>query len=206
MPVTAPNPHATATGFGPLRHVSRREVLYLPGDEPESVYFLAGGDIRLSQIQPDGRMLDILAGPPGRIFGELEVLLDIPRKTQAIAGPVGALVRSMTRAAFLAQLAGTSAIQNRIIHDLAAKALESDRLAGEMACQRAGIRLEMFLTRQYAGGRRRLRTTHTELAQLVGVNRETVTRILGDLVERGAVMVEPRYVTVVRPDLLVHGT
>jgi CRP/FNR family transcriptional regulator, dissimilatory nitrate respiration regulator len=53
------------------RHVPKREVLFLQGDEGHSVYLLLSGQVQLHKNAPDGSQTVIKVVGPGEIFAEV---------------------------------------------------------------------------------------------------------------------------------------
>src|SRR3954447_23092864 len=68
-----------------LKEVRRRQVVYLPGDPGQSVFFVNGGRVKISKVTRDGKELTLAYRGPGEIFGEL-ALIDVgPREEMAEA-------------------------------------------------------------------------------------------------------------------------
>lgn len=63
----------------------KKERVYLPGQPGQSIYLLKKGVVKISKVTPDGRELTLAFLKPGEIFGELEVMGETARDTQAEA-------------------------------------------------------------------------------------------------------------------------
>ena len=63
----------------------KKETIYLPGEPGKSIYLLKKGVVKISKVTPDGRELTLAFLKPGEIFGELEVMGETTRDTQAEA-------------------------------------------------------------------------------------------------------------------------
>src|SRR5437588_1154334 len=91
-----------------LKEVRRRQVVYLPGDPGQSVYFLNGGRVKISKVTRDGKELTLAYRGPGEVFGELAIVDGGPREEMAEAVE-NALITEMKREQFehLVQTEGT---------------------------------------------------------------------------------------------------
>ena len=76
-----------------------KEVLYFPGDPSDSVFLLKEGNVKISQLTPDGKKLTLDILNPGELFGEAAITgPDAERDTMAEAlTPVHVCVASKDR-------------------------------------------------------------------------------------------------------------
>ena len=82
-----------------LKEVRRRQVVYLPGDPGQAVYFVNGGRVKISKVTRDGKELTLAYRGPGEIFGELVMIDGGPREEMAEAME-NALITEIDRAEF----------------------------------------------------------------------------------------------------------
>src|SRR6478609_8901327 len=68
-----------------LKEVRRRQVVYLPGDPGQAVYFVNGGRVKISKVTRDGKELTLDYRGPGDLFGELCLIDGGPREEMAEA-------------------------------------------------------------------------------------------------------------------------
>ncbi|MGI9541654.1 MAG: Crp/Fnr family transcriptional regulator [Cyclobacteriaceae bacterium] len=54
-----------------MQHLSKGQIIYLPEDVEDTIYFLKKGKVKISKSAPNGRELIIYLLHPGEIFGEL---------------------------------------------------------------------------------------------------------------------------------------
>jgi CRP-like cAMP-binding protein len=177
-----------------VRTYAPGEEIFGPKREPENVWLVEHGLVRLHRLAPDGRQVTIALVRPGHVFGGISVLSDSPRISFAEAMRRSTcwripretflrVVRSDPEAGFAItkEVAGRMARIESRLEDLAFRNVESRlartllRLAEEFG-QPAGdwIQLEVSLTQ-------------AELATLVGTTRQSISETLGGLVARGAV-------------------
>src|SRR3954466_14864837 len=102
IPLLADVPHEVVSRLAEqvqLLEVRRRQVVYLPGDPGQTVYFVNGGRGEISQGPRDGKELTRAYRGPGEIFGELALIDGGPREEMAEAVD-NALITEIDRAEF----------------------------------------------------------------------------------------------------------
>src|SRR3954447_14036322 len=82
-----------------LLEVRRRQVVYLPGDPGQTVYFVNGGRVKISKVTRDGKELTLAYRGPGELFGELALVDGGPREEMAEAVE-NALITEIERGEF----------------------------------------------------------------------------------------------------------
>ena len=70
---------------GHLRTFKRQSLVYSSGDQSSRVYFICSGEVKISRYTPDGRELPLDHIGAGMVFGEMEILLEKSRESQAVA-------------------------------------------------------------------------------------------------------------------------
>jgi len=167
-------------------------MIFGPTREPENVWLVEHGLVRIHRLVPDGREVTIALVRPGHVFGEVPVLSDSPRVSFAEAMRRSTcwrvpretflrVVRSDPDAGFAIskEIAGRIARIESRLEDLSFRSVESRvarallQLAEDFG-QPAGewVQLELPLTR-------------AELATLVGTTRQSVSESVQGLVKRG---------------------
>lgn len=68
------------------------DVIFSEGDEGNWAYLVQSGQIEISASKPDGSSHVLAVLGPGRLFGEMALLDDVPRMATARALTVSALV------------------------------------------------------------------------------------------------------------------
>src|SRR5262245_39196813 len=82
-----------------MREVRRRQVIYLPGDPGQAVFFVNGGRVKISKVTRDGKELTLAYRGPGEVFGELVMIDGGPREEMAEAME-NALITELPRGEF----------------------------------------------------------------------------------------------------------
>ncbi|MDZ7576908.1 MAG: Crp/Fnr family transcriptional regulator [Candidatus Nanopelagicales bacterium] len=172
----------------PMSQLPVGQMLYSPGRHTEVLFILKKGRIRLFQIGIDGRTMTTGIISPGQIFGEMAVLGQHLDQTHAeTLEPC--VVCLMSRADVERLLLSDSRIATRVAEFLGSRVAELERRLGDSVLKSAPERIAATLARLAGeeGQMAAVRLTHEQLADLVGTSRETATKVLGDLSDRGLV-------------------
>jgi CRP-like cAMP-binding protein len=188
-------------------HGRRGEVICARGELLPGVVAVAYGMLKLALRRADGEEKVVRFLGAGECFGEASVLLSQPSRVEAVALEESQLV--VAPAPMLRRLVE---LDRRFAHNLV------DTLAGrsldllaelEASVQQCGVqRLACLLESLAEPGRQagrwvvRLPATKTAVAARLGVKKETLSRMLRGLAERGLIEVTGREVAILdRPGL-----
>lgn len=169
----------------PMSQLPAGQTIYSP-DRPTQVLFIVKqGRIRLFQIGIDGRTITTSIITPGQVFGEMAALGQALDQTWAeTIEPC--VVCLMSRQDVQRLLLSDPRIAVRVAEFLGSRVADLERRLGDTVLRTAPARIAATLARMGADGET-IRLTHGQLADLVGTSRETTTKVLGDLAERGVV-------------------
>ncbi|MFV0460019.1 MAG: Crp/Fnr family transcriptional regulator [Actinomycetales bacterium] len=184
----------------PMRRLLAGQLIYSPGQPAEVLFILKAGRIRLFQVGQDGRTVTLGFVVPGEIFGEMSMLGQHLEHTFAEADE-DCLVCVMGRRDVERLLLADSRIATRVAEHLGRRVAELERRLGESVLLSAPDRIVATVLRMSAGGRA-IRVTHEQLAELVGSTRETTTKVLGELSDRGLVALRRGRIVVLDQDSL----
>ena len=180
------------------------ETIFHEGDPGDAMHVIASGRAKISIESLEGDEAILVTLGPGEVFGELVLLDGAPRSAAAIA--VEPTVTYMLGSPdFGPLLAENEAFRSAILRNLAQELrrltvhvseLHFLDLAGRLASRLArmadeaapGQREEVRLGRAY---------TQTELAAMIGGTRQSVNRVVAELVSEGLLRVEPNDLVVV---------
>ena len=192
-------------------HVAPGRDISAEAGSQDGLFIVVRGKVKLAWRCAGGDRLVGLLGP-GDSFGEWDLLDPEPQPMAALAvGPavVLAVDADLLRAAVTERpelglcLLRLLARRLRLAHALVADCMFDD----------AGVRVAkhlLMLGRRFGvvsgGGQTLVRhdLTQTELAQLIGISRESVNRILHSFAARGWIRVLPKALVIERPDLLAR--
>lgn len=181
-------------------------MIFGPVPNPQSVYLLEHGLVRIYRLSPDGAETTFGYIRPGEVFGELAVFSTRPRESYASAVGVARVWR-LAREAMMAVLATHPGIAIAISKQVGSrmKRIESrvEHLVFRPVPSRlAGILLELaedFGRREEDHLLLDLQITQQELATLIGASRQAVNASLRRLQCDGVVRREGRRLALLRP-------
>jgi len=169
-----------------MREVPSGTIFYTPEQTQEVLFILKKGRVRLYQLSSDGRKLTIGTLEEGTIFGQMALLGQILQ--QKFAEALSACVLCvMSQDDVENVLLSDQRIAVRITEIMGKRLIEAENRLLELAYMQAPARIAVQLVRMAenrAEGSRKTQPvvtcTHEELADLVGVHRETATKILNE--------------------------
>jgi CRP-like cAMP-binding protein len=171
----------------PMKQVPAGTRFYSPDQPLEVLFILKLGRIRLYQVTPDGRELTMGILEAGTIFGEMSLVGQALNQNFAEA-LTPCLLCLMSREDVKQILLSEPRIAIRITEIIGKRLLETETRLLELAYKHAPARVAAQLLRMADNrpgwlGRKsfpEVQCTHEELAALVGVHRETATKILNE--------------------------
>lgn len=183
--------------------------VFQEGDPGDSCYIVRAGSCRVTREHPDGRAITLANLGPGAIFGELAMLdgearsasVEATEQTELLALPAGDL-RALLRQ--------HPEMGEKLIVALTRRLREANERLTRQSFQTvpsrvAGV-LNQLLTEDALTPRIRdgvtIRLRQSDLAQLAGTSRESVSRFLATLERAGVVEVGRAKVTVLQPERL----
>jgi len=184
--------------------------LYRVGDQGDAVYVLLAGRIKTYKIAPNGREVILWFGFPGELFGLLEAPHHRGRMVSVEACETSE-VAEIPSARFREFLARHPAVSQLLVQIIASRlGILANRLVYLMAdnAEARIAKLLVDLAARYHDPRNAsehpIDLTHQEIADITGVQRQTVTRILGRFTGRGALSVRYRKISIRDRELLAR--
>jgi CRP/FNR family transcriptional regulator, cyclic AMP receptor protein len=184
-----------------MREVRRRQVIYLPGDPGQAVFFVNGGRVKISKVTRDGKELTLAYRGPGEVFGELVMIDGGPREEMAEAME-NALITELERSEFERLVQKEGMIGYRLAKVIAQRRREVENKIEQLIFKDVNAKLAELLLRlatEYGiedsrGTLVSLKITHQEMANLIGSTRETVSLTLSQFKRRGLIQTDGRKV------------
>jgi CRP/FNR family cyclic AMP-dependent transcriptional regulator len=189
-----------------LREIPRRQVIYLPGDPGDQVYFINGGRVKTSKVTRDGKELTLAYRGAGQVFGELAVVDGTPREEMAEAMK-NAIITELPVEVFRELLLTDAKLCFEFMSEIARrrKQLETKLehlVFKDVQAKLAALLLELgdeYGQETEVGVQVGLKITHQEMANLIGSTRETISLALAQFKKKGLLDMNGR--TVVLLDL-----
>lgn len=181
-----------------------RQVVYLPGDRAEGVFFVAAGRVKVSKVTRDGKELTLAYHVVGDFFGEAALLDGSPREEMAESMELTSIVE-VERATLEKMLSTSVAVAHRFARSLIAKRRDLENKMEQIIFKDVGSKLSEILLSGAAehgvahakGTLIALKITHQEIANLIGSTRETVSLTISQFKRRGLIANEGRRLIVV---------
>jgi CRP/FNR family cyclic AMP-dependent transcriptional regulator len=178
-------------------------TLFLEGQAPRGVFILCSGQVKLSTSSMDGRTLIVRFSEPGEVLGLPSAVTGTPYElTAEVVEPTQA--NFISRQDFLNFLREYGDVALRVAQQLGATyhaAIAEMRTIG--LSNSAGEKLARFIldwaanhNSEKGAVKTKLTLTHEEIAQVIGVTRETVTRFFGDFRKQNLLMVKGSTLTI----------
>lgn len=192
------------------QRLRKGEFVFRTGDPGDSVYILLAGRVKTYKIAPNGKEVILWFNFPGEVFG----FVDTPHNK-------GRMVNIQTcESTELARISGAQ------FRELISTHVEIAQLCVRVVGSRLGMlanrlvylmndnaeaRIAKFLLDLAAryhdtssSAEHPIDLTHQEIANISGVQRQTVTRILGKFAKRGALAMRYRHISISNHDLLAR--
>lgn len=189
----------------PMRTYASGEMLFTPHQRVEALFILKRGRVRIFRVSADGRALTTAIITPGTIFGEM-VLLGQQMYDNWAEALDEALVCVMSRDDVHRFLLSDPRIATRITSILGSRLAAMEHRLTEAVFktvpQRVAATLCALCTEPerrpglLSFGHKPVTITHEQLAALVGTSRETATKALGELADRGIIKLGRGKITV----------
>jgi CRP/FNR family cyclic AMP-dependent transcriptional regulator len=179
------------------------------GDSSDACYIVSEGSFRVTREHSDGRAITLATLGPGEIFGEL-AMLDGDRRSASAESITDGTLLALPANDVRGLLARNPEIALKLVAGLvrrlrAANARLSRQSFQTVPSRVAGILAQLSREGQGEDGEPTevtIRMNQTDLAQLAGTSRESVSRFLAELERAGVVRSGRGRVTVLQPSKL----
>ncbi len=189
---------ALADVAGRLRRRSfrRNEVIFHQGDPGDSLHVVNAGSVKILLPSSEGEEAIIATLRPGDFFGELSLLDGAPRSATAVAlEPAETL--ELPRKAFMELLDNDTGLRDALLAGLAHELRRVTGQVEELHFLDLAGRLAMRLSRLARDADHTSDEVHldwpytqSDLASMIGGTRQSVNKLLSELVDRGLVRIE----------------
>lgn len=176
------------------------------GDHSDACYIVRDGSFRVTREHSDGRAITLATLGPGDIFGELAMLDGEVRSASVESLSDGELL-ALPAGEVRALLARHPDITVKLVAALVRRLRAANERISRQSFQTVPSRVAGVLAQLVAeeapmaeeGGEVTIRMNQSDLAQLAGTSRESVSRFLADLERAGVVQPGRGRVTVLAP-------
>ncbi len=189
-----------------IRKVERGNHVLRKGSVGDHLHFVLTGRLQVVDLTDDGREIGLNFLKSGDYFGELSIIDNLPRSASVVASE-DSLIASLPRAQALTLIYHTPLVAERLIRRMASSIRTAANyrmiLGIPNAFQRVYALLNQFATIA-PGGLVVINKmpTQQEIAITVNTSRETVSRAIRILIQKGVVEKDRRRLIVRHPDVL----
>jgi CRP/FNR family cyclic AMP-dependent transcriptional regulator len=179
------------------RSYPKGSVIVFEDDPGDAMYLVAGGQVKVVLIAEDGREVILSVLGEGTFFGEMAVIDEEPRSAHVIAMEDSTLL-VLRREDFQNQLRRSPDVAISLLKEISRRLRRADDKIGSLVLLDVNGRVANLLLRMSddeGGDRITRKLTHHTIAQMIGSSRETVSRTMRNLVERGIIQVTRKDIT-----------
>jgi len=184
------------------REYPRNSVILFEDDPGDSLYIVSTGQVKVVLIGEDGREVILSVLNDGDFFGEMSLIDDEPRSAHVIAMKDSRLL-VLRRDDFQQQINQHPSIAVKLLRVLVQRLRRADaKIGGLVLLDVNGRVAKLLLDLADEGGGPKItrKLTHHTIAQMIGSSRETVSRAMRELSDRGLVDVTRREITIKNRD------
>jgi CRP-like cAMP-binding protein len=186
------------------REYPKNSVILFEDDPGDALYIVSVGQVKVVLIGEDGREVILSVLGDGDFFGEMSLIDDEPRSAHVIAMRDSQLL-VLRRDDFQAQLHAHPQVALKLLRVLVQRLRRADEKIGSLVLLDVNgrvARLLLDLADEAGGPRITRKLTHHTIAQMIGSSRETVSRAMRELTDRGYIEVSRRDITLTQPEAL----
>lgn len=179
------------------RKYAKEDVVFHADESGDVFCLIREGHVKVTMISPEGKEIILSMLGPGDFFGEMSLLDDEPRSATVIATePLE--VYTIWRSDFLQLLSENFAITRKVLAELSSRLRTASNRIESLATMDVYGRLARFfidlardsgkvLDNEYVAV---TRPTHQAIANMIGTSRETVSRLIHDLMKQNLLLSE----------------
>jgi CRP-like cAMP-binding protein len=174
------------------RTFKRGDLLYMPGETGEALFLLRSGAVQIYRMSPEGRKLVIAQLLPFSFFGEMSCIGQGMYDTFAEVVEDSTIV-TMNCAVLNRLLITKPEVARRILEAFGRRVLDAERQLEETVFKGIPARVAALLIRE-SKGEAVDGLTHQDIAERLGVYRETATNALNELKTAGLIEIGRKHI------------
>ena len=181
------------------KRFSKNTVLLSKGDESDSLYIIVSGKVKVTVHDEQGKEVVLAVFGRGEYFGEMAAIDGRPRSA-TIVSKEATEVLVIRRDDFGKMLSSNPDMMFDLLKVLLERFRQADEKIESLAFMTVYNRVATLLMQlaKPKGQKWVVQQTlkHQEIAEMVGASRETVTRVLNELLDAGYISIETKYITI----------
>lgn len=188
---------ASIAAIAKPRRYAKDDVVFHESEIGDIFCLIREGQVKVTMISPEGKEIILAMFGPGEFFGEMALLDDEPRSATIIATEPLELV-TIWRGDFLQILQENFSITRKILAELSRRIRKMSTRLESLATMDVYGRLARYFIDQAEKSGKLLengyiaitRPTHQAIANTIGTSRETVSRLIHDLMRQDLLLSE----------------
>ncbi|MCH7658998.1 MAG: Crp/Fnr family transcriptional regulator [Bacteroidetes bacterium] len=184
-----------------MHESKKKEVLYFPDEQSDTIYFLKEGKVKISRISEDGRTTTLQLIGPGEIFGE-SAILGQERHENFAEVVEDAVICTLSKDLLSEMMERNPGLNRSVTKFIGFRIRKIEARMEDLVFKNARERVITFLKRYISTFGKKLVDgimvrpflTHQEIADLTATTRQTVNAILNDLVREGKIQYTRRFI------------
>jgi CRP/FNR family cyclic AMP-dependent transcriptional regulator len=179
------------------RRYAKDDVIFHADESGDVFCLIREGQVKVTMISPEGKEIILSMLGPGDFFGEMALLDDEPRSATVIATETLEVV-TIWRSEFLQILNENFSITRKVLAEISRRLRHASNRIESLATMDVYGRLARFFLDLAARSGKELdngyvavsRPTHQAIANTIGTSRETVSRLIHDLMRQNLLLSE----------------
>jgi CRP/FNR family cyclic AMP-dependent transcriptional regulator len=179
------------------RRYAKDDVVFHADESGDVFCLIREGEVKVTMISPEGKEIILSMLGPGDFFGEMSLLDDEPRSATVVATEPLDLV-TIWRKDFLQILSENFSITKKVLAELSKRLRNASNRIESLATMDVYGRLARFFLDLAKDNGKVLdngyvavtRPTHQAIANTIGTSRETVSRLIHDLMKQNLLLSE----------------
>jgi CRP/FNR family transcriptional regulator, cyclic AMP receptor protein len=185
----------------PRKSFKQGDTVYPSNVKPGTLYLLKSGRVQVSRASANGQSHNVKTLDPGTIFGDAPALGQSMFGTTATAAePTKVIV--ISPADFDKLVAGSPELAVNVLRKVGTRLVEADRQHEQAAFQPVAGRIAAMLLSGADKEGSVSGQTQQQIAETLGVYRETVTNAIGEMKAEKVISVGRKRITVLDPERL----
>ena len=188
---------ASIAAVAKSRRYDKDDVVFHADESGDIFCLIKEGQVKVTMISPEGKEIILTLLGPGDFFGEMALLDNEPRSASVIATEALEIV-TIWRSDFLHILSENFSITQKVLAELSRRLRNASNRIESLATMDVYGRLaRFFLDTARTSGKvldngyvAVTRPTHQAIANMIGTSRETVSRLIHDLMKQNLLLSE----------------
>ncbi len=177
-----------------VQHFAKKRILYTPGETGEALFLLREGAVQIYRLSAEGRKLVIAHLLPYSFFGEMSCIGQGMYDAFAEATE-DSLVITMNCADLERLLISKPTVALRILEAFGRRVIEAEQQLEDIAFKGLTARIASLLLREAENGEVK-GMAHRDIAERLGVYRETATNGLNELKSAGIITIGRKRISI----------